>query len=748
MIHNMKLEIDTLKASNALLEEQVSFLKSKTEDISFEKNEVKTELLKIENEKSLMLQNLKQLEISSHGNSILPKENNINIDDVKRSFDRIRKSIDSKNILLEQRPLSIKTSKLLQSKVDEAKKLVENEKQKIINEKEEAVIEKLNMENQLQRLKNDYENHILQDRQTIKDLKAEILNKNLIIENINKSNEDLTLKLKEDLENIQKLYQNALYSIEENKEQIKNLLEENNKNKLLIETTDFALKQKIEETSYLRNELNILLNKNKNRQEEEFLFASQIFINTGTQTEEFLNVIKISSTDSDTYSMENLNIMKQQPVYKQLQVLTATTEPTYDFIRNSYLRYKMKNLSCGPLKQLSLNDKVDDVESDLNSNLTNEKSFYGNNRKNNYKTVNSPIKHNESGIENYDNIPLKNVVHNSYKSNSASFHRNNYESLIKSSHVLRSRSSERISNNNNNDFFVKPDLSNISHNNFVKQSTKIASKVHSSQSLPNISIEENVIEFQQTDKTTIPKTFFVTLNSKDSFFPPKLLDNNLKHSNSLSNLMKTENNLLNNEFSEMKNDLYVPYEKSNWAKRLNDSFNYNSSNKLFASKDTFSDTQLYKTIAKYTTKFANKGVIVKLDKTHEEYENKILELSEALKVLKKESDNKLDSIKVQYDNNIKLLMNKHDQGVQSLQNLHEETLRDIIRVHDIEVESLRTLSIDAMKKVEKYSKDNKNLKHKLQENNFKIKKVSIKIIYNVVFFIFLNNMNSKLTCKV
>ncbi|XP_050685370.1 putative leucine-rich repeat-containing protein DDB_G0290503 isoform X2 [Leptidea sinapis] len=96
-------------------------------------------------------------------------------------------------------------------------------------------------------------------------------------------------------------------------------------------------------------------------------------------------------------------------------------------------------------------------------------------------------------------------------------------------------------------------------------------------------------------------------------------------------------------------------------------------------------------------------------------EQKIEELAKAIKDIENHYKKKIEMIKTQYDNNIKNIMNQHNHGVVSIQNLHEEALQDAIKRRESEIESLRTMSIEGMRKVEMLEKENKFLKVKLEK---------------------------------
>lgn len=121
-------------------------------------------------------------------------------------------------------------------------------------------------------------------------------------------------------------------------------------------------------------------------------------------------------------------------------------------------------------------------------------------------------------------------------------------------------------------------------------------------------------------------------------------------------------------------------------------------------------------MSKPTKSVTNRGVLVKLD-ISEDYENKIQQLTNALENMEKDYKNKLETIKIQYESNINYIVNEHNQGVKSIQNLHEDYIREIINKHENEVESLRTMSIEAMRKAEKLENENRRFKSRLSNND-------------------------------
>lgn len=110
--------------------------------------------------------------------------------------------------------------------------------------------------------------------------------------------------------------------------------------------------------------------------------------------------------------------------------------------------------------------------------------------------------------------------------------------------------------------------------------------------------------------------------------------------------------------------------------------------------------------------YLDREVMVKLDPT-EEYETQIRTLTGILENIEKDYKKKIEVIKIQYDTNIKNILNEHNEGVKSIQGLHEDTLHDIIKHHENEVENLRSMSIEAMRKADKLEKEVRSLKYKI-----------------------------------
>ncbi|XP_072936318.1 uncharacterized protein [Epargyreus clarus] len=177
--------------------------------------------------------------------------------------------------------------------------------------------------------------------------------------------------------------------------------------------------------------------------------------------------------------------------------------------------------------------------------------------------------------------------------------------------------------------------------------------------------------------------------------------------------MKCENNPQN--FALYNKLKTVPRSKNNSSKNRNQLEPLKSFDNFPETEMTSNSNDIHEVGKGHQKSFSDFGVLVKMDSVYD-YENKIRHLSKALENIEKDYKKKIDAVKVQYDSNIKNIINEHNQGVKSIQGLHEETLQDVIKIHENEVENLRTMSIEALRKVEKLEKENHTLKNKIYEN--------------------------------
>ncbi|XP_075991984.1 uncharacterized protein LOC142987239 isoform X2 [Anticarsia gemmatalis] len=430
--HNMKMELAKLQNQNAILEEQLSVTKIKSNESSRDNNRYISQLVTLQNEREIIVTDIKQLELKSVGDSALAP-NNCDVEDVLLSLDRIRKAMDARNFKstsLEQTILKVQTSsQLLLSKADEAKRLVEKEKQKIINEKEDAVKDKQNMEKQLLDLKEKLEKQIANDKIVIKDLEATILNQKLIIDQINQSTQDYISKLKEELKTLQGLYQNSLTKIRELQEKLQAATEDKNNQMNMLEKIKRDLNAKSEEVNALQTEFETLKNKPiLNTETQTTIISSKLNNNMETQTKiQTICLDRETQTDEDLifnkqaqirhddpnviikekkdkkekefediktqdfsklqqYKPHSISQAKQKERLNEIQIMTANVEPSFDYVRNSYMNYKIKCLSTGKMEHFSITSFSDDETNDDNlasntpETAQDSEELYSNNR--------------------------------------------------------------------------------------------------------------------------------------------------------------------------------------------------------------------------------------------------------------------------------------------------------------------------------------------------------------------------------
>ncbi|KAL0894525.1 hypothetical protein ABMA27_013104 [Loxostege sticticalis] len=376
--HNMKMELAKLQNENAKLEQQLSVTKLRSEESSRDKNKYLSQVVHLQNEREIIVTDIKQLELKSDGDSALTPEK-CGVEDVLLSLDRIRRSLDaksSKSTSLEQTILKVKTSsQLLLTKADEAKKLVEKEKQKIIMEKEDAIRDRLNMEKKLEVLKEKLDSQISNDAKIIKDLEASILNQKLL-------NEHTISKLNDELHALQASYEKSRAAVDSLQDKIRNLTEDNEICKKKNYQLNSDLHDKCEEFEKIKNKLNVFTNKSfQNYGVQVRLPSNHISISSQTDTLHVLDSMlepDINESDkslkkvTDTVSHPNTkhsskatenkpvsNILPRQHPHSlnEVQILTANVEPTFDFVRSSYLNYKIQRLSPGRLEQYSISNE-------------------------------------------------------------------------------------------------------------------------------------------------------------------------------------------------------------------------------------------------------------------------------------------------------------------------------------------------------------------------------------------------------
>lgn len=381
----MKMELAKLQHQNATLEDQLSLTKIKSEESARDNNIYESQISNLKMERQIIVSEIKQLELSSVGDSALIA-NDCNVDDILLSLDRIRKYLDtrnSKSSSLEQTILKVQTSsQLLLSKADEAKRLVEKEKQKIMSEKEEAIKDRQNMERQLIDLKEKLEKQIANDKIVIENLEATILNQKLIINKINQSTQEYISKLKEELETLQNLYHNSIEKIGQLQEKLDNVNEDKRNQNIMLEKLKKDFDTKCKEIDVLQKQLNDLNNKPVGSVSTQTKIKT-IYHDVGTQIDrDLLSMEKVTIHYDDTNTirserkgkkvmdMDNIALLdfktssqpkpSSEPQIKQeelpineVQILTANVEPTFDYVKNSYMNYKIRCLSHGRLEQHS-----------------------------------------------------------------------------------------------------------------------------------------------------------------------------------------------------------------------------------------------------------------------------------------------------------------------------------------------------------------------------------------------------------
>ncbi|XP_046961774.1 sporulation-specific protein 15-like [Vanessa cardui] len=200
---------------------------------------------------------------------------------------------------------------------------------------------------------------------------------------------------------------------------------------------------------------------------------------------------------------------------------------------------------------------------------------------------------------------------------------------------------------------------------------------------------------------------------------PKLRENNSYGINYVMNFVKNDIDFNNLDLDNVKSLQKSYSEKSIFVK--NGSSQSEKSSLLKTTPDESISTKL-------NVNAIDRGILVKLDVAEVDYQNKIQQLTDTLKVLEKHYKNKLDAVKTQYENNIKHIISEHNQGVENIQYLHEEAVHEIINKHGNEIENLRSMSIEAMRKAEKLGNENRCLKSKLNNNNMTLDEIPVKIL--------------------
>ncbi|XP_059059330.1 repetitive organellar protein-like isoform X2 [Achroia grisella] len=376
--HDIKMELTILQNEKYKLEEQLSLTEIISQNSIRDKSKYEYQIRRFQNEREIIVTDIKQLEIESVGDSLLCPDK-CDIEDILASLDRIRKILDEKNsksCSLEQTLLKVQTSSQLL--LSEAKEIVEKEKQKIINEKEEAIRDRINMEKKLNELKYQLEEQISQDKNIILNMEAKLLNQKLISDRINKSTQDYISKLEEDMQSLQNLYQSSSAKVKELEGKVEHLTEDKIKHLEMLDKIKLELEQKCGDIS----ELQRALEKIKTREGMNIAIQSSysnIQKTVASETDKYFqnrdnNIL--SSMESDNYTnstndklqnqsdiLLNYNDVpniasKQKPhSVNEVQILRANIESSFDFIRISYLNYKMQRLSMGNLELYSFSNE-------------------------------------------------------------------------------------------------------------------------------------------------------------------------------------------------------------------------------------------------------------------------------------------------------------------------------------------------------------------------------------------------------
>ncbi|CAK1549664.1 unnamed protein product [Leptosia nina] len=796
--HNMKMELTHLKNNNLYLENKLSTTKIKSEEHSQEKQKFIEQLNDLQSERRIILHNVKDLEVTCFENSSL-NDDSCTLDDIITSLNRIRQCIEfkhSRSTSLEQKLLTVQnSSRLLLSKADEAKRIVENEKQKIIAEKEEAVKERLIMEKQLNVLETRLRDQISKDQDIIKDLDAKILNQKLMFEKIDEVRQDFITKLQDEIKNLEELYENSHSKMKDLQEKAFNLSEENSKKVEDVEIVTKNLEKKTKEVAYLRKCVDDLRNKPQQSSETQTMTFKK-----GDQTcqtdilkkvdQEIHNVALIKSDISKLPDTDRqfLREIKEHNENIKNNAELPLTYSNLDFIKRTYLNYKIKRLSPTKLEQCTISGnnseessgKIQEIEP-VPETKTNVISDIGNHHKiidiyntHSIFTHNTGFSSKSPGVESIVDLSNDHFVN---------------ENRIEVKKQEKSKSIECSVHSTDNDLFLiykDSDLDNSvsnaknswpnQHNsNFIVESKNLLlEKDKSSIKIFSGDIEQNYSASNQEDDSVKPKlTLSLPRVGTESFSGRTNLESDNKSvdsctvaiyaspetqsdinlTDSQSNIeeitynlpdniilnkrgnhnihrqksgLPTENDFVNKEFepNEHNNNIYKKKREKNYKQKnvktlnsLNDEINMIKENyEVIKGNELPKDVFIGTDVTNKEQAPPEQSVMAKLDSS-QEYENKIKELTVALDTIEKHYKMKIEAVKAQYDNNIKNIINEHNQGVESIQNLHEETLQDVIRSHENEIENLRTMSIEAMRKVELLERENNLLKMKIEYQN-------------------------------
>lgn len=678
-------EMEDLRKANELLEKQATVFKEKAQE-SYKQNEVLTAQIKqMNDDKNLILENLRMLKINDLDNTDIKPEN-YNTDDILKIMNNIKKSIDSnysKTSLLESKLLNVQTSsQILQSKADEAKLILAKEKSKILNEKEDAIREKLNLENQLKHIQETLQNQIANDESIIAGLKAELESQQLLIGNINKSNEETLLKLNEELTEIQELYLNTLKKLDDLQSDLMKSNIEKEGNNGVIEKLHIELNQKVDEIARLRQELSLLCTKSTSSESSENKSIQRI--EKSVQTEEFL--ISDSSVVDSSEVLQGFNEASEQPYRKEVQVLTASVEPDNKFIQSKYNVERLKDLSRRPINLVTLDELSNSLSNETNHTENNATDNQSSGLEKMYKVLQDPIQN----IENIEPSLEINIDIECQNDENDEIYSTEYDG-------------DNKRNVDNKMPVVFNDKNILGPNEGANENY--------SQSGRSSSMSKLLKDHERLDTTSSEpqiSDYYKEVTNKD--------DLSTKHVSLIGSLFGTEDN---SNLSASKNN-YFDYLNQSYS--IADDDEANNSDILYNSNDAKGENNSLTPL-----KLLNKSVSAKLDKSVEEYELKIISLSNELIALEKDYKNKIDGIKSTYDDNMQSLLIEHEQSIQNLKKLNERRFRDIIKTHEIEIDNLTLTNIETAERAAKCDKENKILKLKLQGLNQDVEKEPVRL---------------------
>ncbi|KAH9635054.1 hypothetical protein HF086_004408 [Spodoptera exigua] len=507
--HNMKKELAKLQNENSLLSEQLSVTRVQYDEFSRDNFKIASQLKHLQNEREIIVTDIKQLELKTVGESALAP-NKCDVEDILASLDRIRKSIDARFLKVQT------SSQLLLSKADEAKKIVEREKQKIINEKEEAIISRQIMEKQLLELKTKLENQIADD-------KIVMMNQKLISDRKIKSSQDYISKLKDELDALQSLYKNSVEKISEQQEKLQNMTKDKDKLLEMVEEIKADLRKKSNEVAELQNQLDALMKKTHRNMETQTHEELSLAVN-GTETSsgtknklDFMDNISLIETNKPHVDKDHTQLEMQvaRPhLGNEVQVLAAAVEqPPFELIKSSYIDYKMKRLKLGNLEKQSITCFIDSdkekTEQGKNNNfidIYNRQSMHTNSSKGNDGSDN--IIRSKIASHSLDKSTGY-TTHESYgsESNAASKQRDSKINVVSTSENSTDKDlfviykDSESSYNNNNKAQSKGTWSGKGHSEIVVEAVTVLPQNNTNNIDPNNYGEKNSYIFQENEES-------------------------------------------------------------------------------------------------------------------------------------------------------------------------------------------------------------------------------------------------------